>query len=199
MVIYSTSISYRLNPGYEERLIWPKPKLYPTLRNAKVSLLANNLNLLQSFEGSKPVPMESIGQGEGFGYTLYATKIECDENLIVSDEKLEVNGFLHSLRGRCHFFAIEGDGNLKSCGQPILLSGPESVTVESVQLTLTDSSPIVFMTENPGRVNFENTQPLDSEHKGLLDKLNLGKVRFTQPEGIIDRFLSMYLISKSAI
>ena len=128
--------------------------------------------------------MESIGQGEGFGYTLYETKIECDENLIASEEKLEVNGFLHSLRGRCHFFAIEGDGNWKSAGQPILLSGPESVTVESVQLTLTDSSPIVFMTENPGRVNFENTQPLDSEHKGLLDKLNLGKVRFTQPEGI---------------
>ena len=174
------SIFNRLNPGHEERLIWPKPKLYPTLRNAEISLLANNLHLLPSFEGSKPVSMESIGQGEGFGYTLYETKIGCGENLISTEEKLEVNGFLHSLRGRCHFFAIQGDGNFKSCGQPILLSGPESVTVESVPLTVTESTPIVFMTLNPGRVNFENTQPLDSEHKGLLDKLNLGKVRFTR-------------------
>ena len=71
------------------------------------------------------------------------------------------------------FFAVQGDGDFKSCGQQILLSGPESVTVESVPLTVTESTPIVFMTENPGRVNFENTQPLDSEHKGLLDKLNL--------------------------
>ena len=62
------------------------------------------------------------------------------------------------------FFAFQGDGNFKSCG-------PESVTVESVPLTVTESTPIVFMTENPGGVNFENTQPLDSEHKGFLDKL----------------------------
>ena len=123
--------------------------------------------------------MESIGQDEGFGYTLYETKIECVGNLISSEEKIEVNGLLHSLSGRCHFFAIQGDGNFKSCGQPILLSGPESVTVESVPLTVTESTPIVFMTLNPGRVNFENTQPLDSERKGLLDKLNLGEVRFT--------------------
>ena len=79
------------------------------------------------------------------------------------------------------FFTIQGDGNFKSCRQPIFfLSGPESVTVESVPLNVTESTPIVFMTLNPGRVNFENTQPLDSEHKGLLDKLNLGKVRFTR-------------------
>ena len=94
----------RLNPDHEEQLIWPKPKVYPTLRNVEVSLLANNLDLLQSFEGSKSVSMESIGQGEGFGYTLYETTIECVENLTSSEEKIEVNVLLHSLNGRCHFF-----------------------------------------------------------------------------------------------
>ena len=157
-------------------MIWPKPTVHPTLQDPKISLLSNNLHILESFEGSKPVSMELIGNGEGFGYTLYETKIDCGENIISSEEKLEVNGFLHSLRGRCHLFAIENDSSFKSCGQSILLSGPESVTVESVPLSVTGSTTIVFMTENPGRVNFENTQPLDSEHKGLLDKLNLGKV-----------------------
>ena len=138
--------------------------------------------------------MELIGQGEGFGYTLYETQIKCEDQLS-PDEKIEVNGFLHSLRGRCHFFTIEGDSSFQSCGRPILLSGPESVTIESVPLSVTESTTIVFMTENPGRVNFENTQPLDSEHKGLLDKLSLGKVRFISLALYLGKLASQKLCS----
>ena len=49
------------------------------------------------------------------------------------------------------------------------MTGAESKLDDSVELKIIDDlTTLVIMVENPGRVNFENTQPLDNEHKGLL-------------------------------
>ena len=120
-----------------------------------------------TYTEAQPKPMELIGPiGEGFGFPLYKVHIQCSSQ-IEPEEHLRLSGLLAQLKGRARFFR-DDDGVLVPCGKALLLTGSGSKLDDHVDVDMSSGGMLTILVENPGRVNFENTQPLDGERKGLL-------------------------------
>ena len=98
-------IKNELNPGHEDKLLIPKPTVYPNLFSVGAISLHDAVHSERKFFSGSPKSMENIGErGEGFGYTIYTNHIKCRETLEDGEEVI-LGGLLGSLKGRAHFFS----------------------------------------------------------------------------------------------